>query len=168
MKRFISIILALAVILFAFSALAESVQEAVLGESYTVGNISAKLIAYHVEEINGSNYIYVEFEFTNNGSDPLVFENAAWLLLTQDDEECYVHMSDLPNIKMIDPCRPGKTETYINAYMLNDLTTEVIIDMFQTDQLLARWDQRKGEIFYHIDIVNEPKAIADGYTWEEN
>ncbi|MBR6982068.1 MAG: DUF5067 domain-containing protein [Ruminococcus sp.] len=167
MKRCISIIMTLILILIAVSAFAESVQEAVLGEAYTVGDVSAKLIAYHVEHVEGSDYIYVEIEFTNNGSDPISFENAAWLLVTQDDEECGIHTVDLQNIKLIDPCLPGNTETYINAYMLNDLTTEVIIDMFPADQLLVRWDKRQGEIFYHIDIVNEPKAIADGYEWED-
>ncbi len=167
MKRIISVILAVLLMLISAVSIAESIQEAVIGEEYTVGDVSAKLIAYHVEQIDGLDYIYVEFEFTNNGSAPLTFENAAWLLVTQDDEECYIHTAELPNIKLIDPCLPGKQMTYINAYRLNDLTTEVIIDMFPTDQLLVRWDKRTGEVFYHIDIVNEPKAIADGYEWED-
>ena len=166
MKRYVSIFLTVFLLLMTFTALSESVQEAVIGEAYPVGDVSAKLIAYHVEQIDGIDYLYVHVEFTNNGSAPLTFENAAWLLVMQDDEECYIHEAELPNISLIDPCLPGKQMTYVNAYKLNDPKTEVVIDMFPTDQLLVRWDKRTGEIFYHIDIVNEPKAIADGYEWE--
>ena len=162
MKRLICILLTLILIVLSFIAFAEEVT-GVLGEVYEFDDVSAKLVAYHVEEIDGSSYIYVEFEFSNNGTAPLTFENAAWVLVTQDDDECYIHTTELPNINLIDACRPGATANYINAYRLNDLKTEVIIDVYPASQMLAGWGNRKGEVFYHIDIVNEPKAIAEGY-----
>lgn len=165
-KRLACILLTMVLILVSVMAFADEGVTGVLGESYDFDDISAKLVAYHVEEIEGSNYIYVEFEFTNNGSAPLAFENAAWVLVTQEDEECYIHSTELPNIKLIDPCRPGMTETYINAYELNDTKTEVVIYVYPASQMLAGWGNRKGEVFYHVDIVNEPKAIVEGYEWE--
>ena len=171
MKNLHSIITALVIMLIAtmlvpHAAFADEKVTGVLGEVYEFDDISAKLVAYHVEEIDGSTYIYVEFEFINNGTAPLTFENSAWVLVTQDDEECYIHTTELPNINLIDACKPDATTTYINAYKLNDLKTEVIVDVYPASQLLAGWGKRKGEVFYHIDIVNEPKAIADGYEWK--
>ena len=167
MKRLLTIVTALVFMLIvSCAAFADDEVIGALGEVYEFDDVSAKLVAYHVEEIEGSTYIYVEFEFTNNGSAPLTFENAAWILVTQDNEECYIHSIELPNINLIDACKPDATTTYVNAYMLNDLKTEVVVDVYPASQMLAGWGKRKGEVFYHIDIVNEPKAIAEGYEWE--
>ena len=168
MKKLALTIMILVFSILSLAALADNVEDAVIGEPYVCDNVTEKLIAYHVEEIGGTNYLYIEIEFVNNGDTPLVFENGgAWVAVTQDDEECMMHFEELPNIYISEPCKPGATAYYINAYKLNSLKKEVVVQLTPTSQVLKKWNERDGKIYYHLDIVNEPKKIADGYEWED-
>ncbi len=51
--------------------------------------------------------------------------------------------------------------------MKMDMTTELIVDVYPMSQFTKSWDEREGEVFFHIDIANEPRAIADGYEWDD-
>ena len=132
MKRIISAISAILLLFSVCFACAEDEIDGygVLGESYEMGKGSVKLVAYYVDQVNSSNAIFLVFEFTNNGKEALSFSDEAWY--------------------------PGATIRITDAYYLYDLKGEVEIELFRTDQLCQN---HIGEVFYRLDIANEPKAV---------
>lgn len=165
MKRTLAILIALFLLLTSFAAVADDDENTgILGNSYDFDNISAKLVACHVEQIEGISYLYVEFEFVNNGKSATTFENNAWIYISQNEEECYIAYEDLPNINMMDSCRAGATNTYTSAYILNDLTTEAIIEIYPMSQFINPVDK----IYYHVDIADLSTGISDSEVKDSN
>jgi len=167
MKRIISAISAILLLFSVCFACAEDEIDGygVLGESYEMGKGSVKLVAYDVDQVNSSNAIFLVFEFTNNGKEALSFSDEAWYYTHQEDEELYVVLAEDPRLNpYVEYCDPGATIRITDAYYLYDLKGEVKIELFRTDQLCQN---HIGEVFYRLDIANEPKAVGEGYKWED-
>ena len=170
MNRIFSALLAVLFLFSASFAIAEDEIEGygALGESYEMGKASVKLVAYYVDHVKDSSgdAIFLVFEFTNNGTEPMWFGDEACYYIKQDGEEIYMVLAEDPRLDhTVQYCDPGATLRFTDAYYLyDDLKKEVEIELFETAQLFA---EHFGEVYYFLDLANEPKAIAEEIEWDD-
>lgn len=159
MRRAITLLI-VAIFFVTAIAFATDVQFGEIEEQYKIDKFMVSLSEYRVETIDGVDYLYLSFEYTNTDRSKMFFGTNVVVHVEQNGEICLETYNEIPEIETQAKPKKGETAVYTNAYELNNTEDDVTVWLVPYSQRLRPQDEYSGVIEYKLSLSEEAQAAS--------